>query len=336
MPHCNQDCWLCDLPVGTDPYKGCSHGCTYCFARRFSSEIGGEVTNGDSAKSLEDFINGKRDDTTSFIDWNIPIRIGSMTDPFQPIEREKRRTYDMLKVLAKYDYPCIITTKGEVVADDDYIDILSKCNVLMQFTMACSSYDRMEPNAPSFERRLEIMKKVAPHTKRTVVRIQPYFHHCFQEIHDNLKRFKDAGAYGVIFEGMKWGAKRRGLVKVGGDYVYPMSIIIKDFMALKEEAHRVGLKIYAGENRIRQYGDAISCCGNDGLEGFIPITYNVNHMIHDRKNMVCSDAMKQPDTARAIAGRFDSDNTSKLSYKDAMDRFYKKHTKLVTETFGLQ
>lgn len=336
MPHCSSMCWLCDLPVQADPYKGCSHGCVYCFARRFASEIGGDVDNGESAKALRSFIDGKRDDTTSFIDWNIPIRIGAMTDPFQPVERKKRRTYDMLKVLAETHYPCILTTKGEVVADDEYIQLLSRCNVLMQFTMACSEYDRLEPNAPSFEDRLKIMAKVSPHCTRTVVRIQPYLHQYFDSILASLQRFKDAGAYGVIVESMKWGSKHKGLVKVGGDYTYPLPVILKDFLELKEEAHRVGLKIYAGENRIRRYGDAISCCGNDGMEGFVPITYNMNHMIHDRKGMVCTEAMKRPETARAIAGRFDNDGTSKKSYKDAMDGFYRKHTKLVKDTFGIE
>lgn len=324
------------MPVGIDPYKGCSHGCVYCFARRFSAKIGEDVKSNGSATRLKNFIEGKRDDTTAFIDWNIHVRIGSLTDPFQPIEREKRRTYEMLKVLADTQYPAVICTKGEVIADDDYIELISKCNVLMQFSMACSSYDRLEPNAPSFERRLEIMKKVSPHVKRTVVRIQPYFHKYHEEILGNLKRFAECGAYGVIVEGMKWNTKRKGLVKVAGDYTYPVSVITKDFLALKEEAHRVGLKIYAGENRIRPLGDAISCCGNDGLEGFVPLTYNVNHMLFDRENMVCTDAMKQPDTAKAIAGRFDEDGISKMSFKDAMDRYYKLHTKAVKDTFGLQ
>lgn len=336
MVHCNSDCWLCDLPVGIDPYKGCSHGCTYCFARRFASKIGEEAEANGNANQLRRFIEGKRDDTTNWIDWNIPVRIGSLTDPFQPIEREKKRTYEMLKVLAETQYPAVICTKGEVVADDDYIELISKCNVLMQFSMACSSYDQMEPNAPSFERRLKIMRKVSPHTKRTIVRIQPYFHNHFQEIFDNLSRFKEAGAYGIIVEGMKWNVKHKGLVKVAGDYTYPVSVILKDFLALKEEAHRVGLKIYAGENRIRPMGDSISCCGNDGLDGFVPLTYNVNHMIFDKKGMVCTEAMQQPETARAIAGRFDDKGISKLSFKDAMDRYYKQHTKAVNETFGIQ
>ena len=115
-----------------------------------------------------------------------------------------------------------------------------------------------------------------------------------------------------------------------------MSVITKYFLRLKEEAHRVGLKIYAGENRIRPLGDSISCCGNDGMEGFVPLTYNVNHMIFDRKGMVCTEGMRQPDTARAIAGRFDDKNISKMSFKDAMDRYYKLHTKSVRETFGIQ
>lgn len=336
MVHCNSDCWLCDLPVGIDPYKGCSHGCSYCFARRFSAEIGGDVQSNGSATRLLNFINGKRNDTTSFIDWNIPVRIGSLTDPFQPIEREKKRTYEMLKVLADTQYPAVICTKGEVIADPEYLDLISKCNCLIQMSMACSSYDSMEPDAPSFERRMEILNQVSKVAKRVVIRIQPYFHNHFKEILGNLKRFKDAGAYGIIIEGMKWNSKHKGLVRVGGDFTYPISVIMKDFLQFREEAHRLGLKIYAGENRIRSLGDSLTCCGTDGMEGFIPLTYNLNHRVFDKQSMVCTDAMTQPGTARAIAGRFDSNNISTKSFREAMDGYYKMHTKSVRETFGVQ
>ena len=96
--------------------------------------------------------------------------------------------------------------------------------------MVCSSYDKLEEGAPSFEERLEIARKVAPSVKRLIVRIQPYMHEVYGEVYENLEKFKAAGAYGVIVEGMKFASKRPGLVKVAGDYTYPKALIEVDIL----------------------------------------------------------------------------------------------------------
>ena len=74
-------------------------------------------------------------------------------------------------------------------------------------SVVCSSYDKLEEGAPSFEERLEIAINVAPSVKRLIVRIQPYMHEVYGEVYENLEKFKAAGAYGVIVEGIEFLAK---------------------------------------------------------------------------------------------------------------------------------
>ena len=73
MPDCGTQCWLCDLPIRYDTYKGCTHNCKYCFVQRKSSL---DVEMGESVEQLKSFIEGGRTQTTNWCDWNIPIHWG--------------------------------------------------------------------------------------------------------------------------------------------------------------------------------------------------------------------------------------------------------------------
>ena len=81
---CGSQVILCNLPVRFDTYVGCSHGCRYCFAQK-KTDIS-KIRKGDTPQSLRDFIEGKRGYETHWVDLNIPIHWGGMSDPFQPIE----------------------------------------------------------------------------------------------------------------------------------------------------------------------------------------------------------------------------------------------------------
>ncbi len=82
---CGSQAILCNLPVRFDTYTGCSHGCKYCFARK-KQQIE-KISRDETAASLKSFIEGSRNDTTNWCDWNIPVHWGGMSDPFQPIEK---------------------------------------------------------------------------------------------------------------------------------------------------------------------------------------------------------------------------------------------------------
>ena len=277
MPKCGTQCWLCDLPVRFDTYRGCTHACSYCFAQKKRDNA--EVCTDETPQALWRFIKGERTAETSWCDWNIPIHWGGMSDPFQPVERRLRRSLDCLKVLASTRYPFIVSTKGSIIMEPEYTEILEKCRCVVQVSAICSSYDRLEPGAPPFEKRLEVMREVSKAAQRLVVRVQPFMHGHLDETLESLPLFKEAGAYGIVVEGMKWSRSGQGLVKVGGDFTYPLDLISRDFARLKEASHANGLRFFAGENRLRAMGDSLTCCGCEGMEGFVPNTYNLNHIL---------------------------------------------------------
>lgn len=281
MPGCGSQCWFCDLPVRYDTYKGCAHGCKYCFAQG-KRDIS-KIERGEGLQPLVDFVQGKRTQETKAFDWNIPLHIGGMSDPLQPCEKQERRTYNALRYLADTQYPFVMSTKGELLIAPEYKELIAKCNCVIQISMACSMYDKLEPGAPTFERRLEMLRETSPLCKRSIVRIQPYFHEALSEILSNIPRYAEAGAYAVICEGMKFKKRNPGLVQVGGDYAYPVSVLKKDFARIKQAAHENGLVFLCGENRLRAMGDSLTCCGVDGVEGFTPNKYNLAHLLNGDK-----------------------------------------------------
>lgn len=339
MPRCGSQCFLCDLPVRFDTYEGCSHGCKYCFAEKFRDIS--QIKIDETVKDLKNFIEKPRTGQVKWCDWNIPLHIGGMSDPLQPVEKGKRITYECLKYLKETQYPFVMSTKGYLVADEEYLSLLEKCNCVIQISLVCSSYDKLEPGCPTFEERLEIIRKISPRLKRVIVRIQPYMCECFEEIFNNLKKFKDAGAYGVIIEGMKFRKKVDNMVKVGGDFTYPYDTILSDFLKLKEEAHRLGLKIYAGENRIRKYGDSLTCCGIDGLEGFKGNEYNLNHILNgDKKVPKKGMAMLEPKTARPFLtlkqDTVGSEKYGQQSFYYSMIEYYKEKKNAIDKVMGVK
>lgn len=305
---CGSQVILCNLPIRFDTYKGCSHGCRYCFAQKKQNIA--KIGKGETAESLRSFIEGKRTDTTNWCDWNIPIHWGGMSDPFQPIEKKYRVSYECLKLLAETKYPFVVSTKGRLAGEAEYIDLLAKCNCVVQVSMVCSKYDKLEMGCPTYEERLDIVRRLAPRAKRVVVRIQPYMLEVFNDVMKNIPRLAEAGVYGVVVEGMKFFKAKPGMVKVGGDYCYPLSAIRRDFEAIKAECHRRGMRFFSGENRLRSMGDDMCCCGIEGLEGFKGNEYNLC-MLLNGKNPESTETMKQVGTGGAFKALNQSAGSSK-------------------------
>ncbi|MBQ7348451.1 MAG: radical SAM protein [Clostridia bacterium] len=299
MPKCGSQCYLCDLPIRFDTYEGCSHACEYCFVKRKNTIS--NIKDGEGPEALLKFINGQRNAETSWCDWNIPLHWGGMSDPFQPVEKHKRRSLECLKIFKETQYPFVVSTKGKLIAEPEYLELIKDCNCVVQISLVCDSYDKLEPGCPSFAERLEIAKTVAAVAKRLIIRIQPYMCEVFEDVFNNLEKFKDAGAYGVIVEGMKFLNKRQGTVKIGGDFLYPYERIKTDILALKERAHELGLKFYSGENRTRELGDSLTCCGIDGLDGFVGNHFNLNHIINGERP-VPTEKQKEVGTAICFRG----------------------------------
>jgi hypothetical protein len=101
----------------------------------------------------------------------------------------------------------------------------------------------------------------------------------------SIDTFAKAGVYGVVFEGIKYFAKKDGTIKHGSDYVYPSDVLKKHFEIFRDKLHDRGMKFYSGENRLRSMGDDLCCCGIDGM-GWRPNRANLNHYLFDRENYV--------------------------------------------------
>lgn len=280
--------FICDLPIRMDNYSGCSHNCSYCFAKK-RNDIS-KIKGVDMSKALRDFISGYRANAVKIFDYKIPLHWGGMSDPFQPIEREKRLSDKLLDIFIETQYPFVVSTKGEAVFD--YIEKLKKCNCVVQFSAVCPRYDQYEPNAMPFNKRLEVMALLSPY-KRVIARVQPYQPFVLNDVLESVSKFADAGIYGLIFEGMKYQNAKKGTIRFAGDNVYPVKILLEHFMKIKAKANDLGLKVFAGENRLRQYGDSLCCCGIEGM-GWQYHTANLNHYLFDRKNAKITPACKKP------------------------------------------
>jgi hypothetical protein len=261
-----------------------------------------------------------------------------MSDPFQPCEKQHKISLEYLKILKETQYPFVVSTKGKLVLEPEYLDLLKECNCVLQISMICDKYDKLEQGAPTFEERMKMLEITSKVLKRTIVRVQPYMHEVLEDVLKNLERFKNAGASGVIIEGMKFKSKKPGLVKIGGDSCYPYKLILNDFLKIKEKAHSLGLKIYAGENRIRKFGDSLTCCGIDGLEGFVPNTYNLNNMLNG-ENPKPTKAMEKEKSGGCFCSLVQATVKGRQlrneSFKNCMVKYYMENKNKINEAMGI-
>lgn len=332
---CGSQAVLCEYPVRLDTYSGCSHGCKYCFARtKVDIE---KVTMKNCAKQLRSFIEGKRNGVTKWCDWAIPLHWGGLSDPFQPIERRGGASLECLKVFAETKYPVIISTKGKLITEEPYLSILRECNAVVQVSMVCSSYDRMEPGAPSFEERLSMVARLAGNCRRVIVRAQPYITGVKREFLSNVPRFAEAGAHGVTVEGMKFKKGKPGLVKVRGDYCYTEDLLEAHYALIRDACHDAGLAFYCAENRLRPMGDSPACCGCGDLPGFRGNRFNAVSLLNGI-DCAPTDRMKEVGTAMCFKAIHQSPGSSielrKESFASQMAKeteSYQRDTRYHTE-----
>jgi len=156
-----------DVPFdrSINPYRGCEHGCIYCFARPSHAWLGYSpgldfetkiLAKPRAAELLRRELAHKNYQPA-------PIALGTNTDPYQPVERRLEITRGILKVLQETHHPFTIVTKSNLVLRD--LDILAPMarRGLVRVMLSLTSLDRklsrvMEPRAATPERRLEALR----------------------------------------------------------------------------------------------------------------------------------------------------------------------------------
>lgn len=311
---CGSQAVVCEYPIRFDTYTGCSHGCRYCFAQtKVDLE---KIRAHNCEEQLRRFIAGKRTSATNWFDWNIPLHWGGLSDPFQPAERKSGTSLKCLRIFAETGYPVIISTKGKLLTEEPYLTELRKCNAVVQVSMVCASYDRMEPGAPTFEERLGMVEKLAANCRRVIIRAQPYITSVRKEFLANIPRFAEAGAYGVTVEGMKFKKGKPGLLKVRGDFCYPEDLLEVHYAQIKQACKDSGIAFFCAENRLRHMGDSMACCGCGDLPGFKGNPYNVV-TIHSDGGAQPTERMRQVGTATCFKALHQAPGSGQMLAKES-------------------
>ncbi|MCL6517642.1 radical SAM protein [Alicyclobacillus sp.] len=156
-----------------NPYRGCAHGCSFCYARETHVFLGMEADDSfrthilvkeNAAEALEDQLlrmlrrhNGRLSALREEIG---VLAIGTATDPYQPVEARAKRTRACLEVLARYRVPVSITTRSPLILRD--LDLLREMDVqsihLSVHTLDKDIWRRLEPATPHPLKRLETVQ----------------------------------------------------------------------------------------------------------------------------------------------------------------------------------
>ncbi len=164
--------WNASPDLGFDralnPYRGCEHGCIYCYARPTHAYLGLSPGLDFETRLIA------RPDAPAVLARELgrkgyrvaPLCLGSNTDPWQPVEAERRITRGVLEVLRDWRHPVTITTRGALIERD--LDILSEMagDGLVQVGVSLTTLDAglaraMEPRAPTPTRRLAMIAALA-------------------------------------------------------------------------------------------------------------------------------------------------------------------------------
>lgn len=180
-----------------NPYRGCEHGCSYCYARPSHAYLG-HSAGVDFERDIYVKINAPdllRAELANARYKPKPIAIGTNTDPYQPVERKHKLMRGILKVLLDAKHPVTITTKSALIARD--LDLLTRLNKhgLVAVGISVTSMDHklsrfMEPRASTPSRRLEALKLLSEAGIPTRIMASPMI----PAVNDHeLERILDAG-----------------------------------------------------------------------------------------------------------------------------------------------
>ena len=236
-----------------NPYRGCEHGCTYCYARPAHAYMG--LSPGLDFESKL-FIKPNaaallREELTATNYTPRTIALGANTDPYQPIEKQYRITRQIIEVLAEFKHPFgIVTKNGMVTRDIDLLKPLAEMG-LVKVALSITTLDgklarAMEPRASTPAKRLAAIEALSAAGIPTVVMIGPVIPGLNDhEIENILKAARGAGAREAGYTMLRLPYEVKGIFKDWLEKAYPdryarVMAQVKDVRSGKETSAKFG------------------------------------------------------------------------------------------------
>lgn len=298
--------FFCAAPIRLDAYNGCEFACTYCFSRRRSrlwADSGiKQASHRAFANRLDRVAAGQVGSALDeFLRQRVPIQLGGLHDPFSERERTEGVTLKLLEALKKHDYPTLISTKGDIVAEEPYVSLLQEMNVLVRFSAAGVSElirSQIDRNCPNFETTLKSILTLSSRGIATALRVQPVFPGYELDALRMTRAAALAGAVQVSFEYIKlpnelsereisrmsealgYDLKERmnslGRSSLGRDYSLCPAAKKPFVRRAKDTCHELGIRFGAGDTEFIPWSDGAGCCGSSDLLPRSPYHFTAN------------------------------------------------------------
>lgn len=163
----------CHYPTRLDTYGcGCQHDCSYCYAKSLLEFRNLWDTQNPSVADIK-----KIERVVKKLEKGTIVRLGGMTDCFQPCELQHRVTLETIKILNKYDIGYLIVTKSHLVANDEYVNEMRKDLAHIQVTVTTLDddlYTKLNYEKASLpSKRIEAIKRLQDEGFDVAIRLSP-------------------------------------------------------------------------------------------------------------------------------------------------------------------
>jgi DNA repair photolyase len=254
-----------------NPYRGCTHGCHYCFARRYQTQL--ELNAGDDFASVifvkTNFVEVLRRELDRPAWTKELIGFGTATDPYQPIEGTYKLSRGVLEALRDAATPVGIVTKGPlVVRDIDVLQDLSKraaCRIHVSVpTVDEDAWEKLEPGVAHPRQRLRAVRQLVDaglDCGVLMAPIVPGFSTQPSKIERTIKAIADSGARSV-------GAMVMHLQ--GGTRDHFMALLAREYPHLVDRYEHLYAGKYARQDYTKQVDEVVSLMRARHLGGLTP------------------------------------------------------------------
>ncbi|MCJ7444294.1 MAG: radical SAM protein, partial [Methanotrichaceae archaeon] len=222
----------CPPKLSLNPYTGCSHGCLYCYASVY-------IQNFKNCRPKKDLLKQLRTEVCKTGSGTI-VAMSNSSDPYPPLEEELNLTRNCLKILANRGLSVLVITKSDLVSRD--IDLLTRMSSAVSITITTLSdtlASKLEPGAPSSQRRLDAIEELNDNGVPVSVRLDPIIPGFNDiEIKDLIDAVLQAGAKHITSSTYK--ARADSLMRLESQFPKETELLKRMF----ERGERIGGSLY--------------------------------------------------------------------------------------------